>query len=183
MGSGSLKLDNNGELWSITIPDVVAQEGWWTHWWANEICGWHTSNCQGHWWYSSLQGIKLSSKRNFVGSQVNDWEFRSPTTMPGLCKGKIMHTNNRFPRKSTAKKVDGTEVWTCLDSRDKRIRKCTWIAELWHIAGLGANVMGVYQYGQSNLKSIFNIMESLWAYRDKNGWKIWVNTECDWSEL
>ena len=101
-----------------------------------------------------------------------------PTCCPGAWKGKIMHTDQPLPRKSTTVKK-----WTRFKSgvawviEQSRLGNHVPTVELRRIAGLGINVTDVYRDARCYLKGFVNAVESFRIDRDDNGWRIKMGAE------
>jgi hypothetical protein len=120
-----------------------------------------------------LACAQLKSGMNSRGNQADDWKYCIPSVTPGAWNGVILHTNTPFPMMSTTLKK-----WT-------RFRNgLSWILtkgrsagslltlELRKIAGLGVNLMQVYQDAKCYLKGIFNTIEAFRSDRDPKGWRV-----------
>ncbi len=104
---------------------------------------------------------QLKSKMNLLGNQADDRKYRLPTMTPGAWNGVIIHTDTLFPMMSMTLKT-----WTRFKER------LAWIisqskdtgsvptAEMRRIAGLGVNIMQVYDDAKCYLKSFFNAIEA-----------------------
>jgi hypothetical protein len=104
---------------------------------------------------------QMKSKMNLVGNQADDWKYRLPTVTPGAWNRVIIHTDTPFPMMSTTLKK-----WTRFKDR------LAWIlsqskdigsvptAELRRIAGLGVNIMQVYDDAKCYLKGFFNAIKA-----------------------
>jgi hypothetical protein len=108
---------------------------------------------------------------NFCGNQADDWKYRLPTLTPGAWNGVIIHTDTPFPMISTTKKKwmrfkEGIS-WILTEGRATGSLQTV---ELRKIAGLGVNVMQVYQDAKCYLKGIFNALEAFRADHDSLGW-------------
>ena len=90
--------------------------------------------------------VQLKPKMNSVGNQADDQKYRLPTPTPGAWNGVIIHTDTPFPMMSTTLKKwnrfkDGLS-WILIQSKDIG---SVLTAELRRIAGLGVDIMQVYE--------------------------------------
>ena len=98
---------------------------------------------------------------NLVGNQADDRKYRLPTPTPGAQNGVIIHTNAPFPMMSTTVKkwnrFKDKLSWILAQSKDTGSVPTT---ELRRIAGLGVNIMQVYEDAKCYLKGFFNAIEA-----------------------
>jgi hypothetical protein len=99
---------------------------------------------------------QLKSRMNALGNQADDRKYRLPTVTPGAWNGVIIHTDTNFPRMSTTLKKwmrfkEGIS-WILTEGRSKGVLSTV---ELRRIAGLGVNILQVYQDAKCYLKGIF----------------------------
>ncbi len=116
---------------------------------------------------------QLKSKMNLLGNQADDCKYRLPTTTPGAWNGIIIHTDTPFPMMSTTLKKwarfkDGL-AWILSQSKDTG---SVPTAEMRRIAGLGVNIMQVYDDAKCYLKGFFNAIEAFQSDRNPEGWRI-----------
>jgi hypothetical protein len=116
---------------------------------------------------------QLKSRMNALGNQADDRKYQLPTVTPGAWNGVIIHTDTPFPRMSTTLKKwmqfkEGIS-WILTEGRSKGVLST---AELRKIAGLGVNILQVYQDAKCYLKGIFNALEAFRSDRDSQGWQI-----------
>ncbi len=98
---------------------------------------------------------------NLLGNQADDWKYRLPTVMPGAWNGVLIHTDNPFLMMSTTLKKwtrfkDGL-AWILSQSKDVG---SVPTAELRRLAGLGVNIMQVYEDAKCYLKGFFNSIKA-----------------------
>ena len=116
---------------------------------------------------------QLKSEMNSRGNQADDRKYRLPTLTPGAWNGVIIHTDTPFPMMSTTQKKwtrfkDGL-TWVLSEGKSAGVLST---AELRKIAGLGVNLMQVYQDAKCYLKGFFNALEAFRPDRDSQGWRI-----------
>jgi len=116
---------------------------------------------------------QLKSGMNSVGNQADDRKYRLPSPSPGAWNGVIIHTDTPFPMMLTTLKKwvrfkDGLS-WILTEGRSTG---SLLTAELRKIAGLGVNLMQVYQDAKCYLKGFFNAIEAFRSDRDPQGWQI-----------
>ena len=96
-----------------------------------------------------------------MGNQADDRKYRLPTLTPGAWNGVIVHTDTPFPVMSTTVKkwtrFKAGLSWILTEGQDT---SSLLTAELRKIAGLGVNIMQVYQDAKCYLKGIFNAIEA-----------------------
>ena len=105
--------------------------------------------------------MQLKSKMNSLGNQADDWKYRLPTVTPGAWNGVLIHTDTPFPMMSTTLKKwtrfkDGL-AWILSQSKDVG---SVPTAELRRLAGLGVNIMQVYDDAKCYLKGFFNAIKA-----------------------
>jgi hypothetical protein len=110
---------------------------------------------------------------NLLGNQAVNRKFRLPTIMPGAWNEVIIHTDTPFPMMSgTLKKwtrFKDSLAWILSHSKDTG---SVPTAELRRIAGLGVNIMQVYDDAKCYLKGFFNAIEAFQSDCDPKGW--WI---------
>ncbi len=116
---------------------------------------------------------QLKSQMNSRGNQADDRKYRLPTLTPGAWNGVIIHTDSPFPMMSTTQKKwtrfkEGL-TWILSEGKSTGVLST---AELRKIAGLGVNLMQVYQDAKCYLKGFFNALEAFRPDRDSQGWRI-----------
>jgi hypothetical protein len=116
---------------------------------------------------------RLKSKMNSLGNQADDRKYRLPTVTPGAWNGVLVHTDTPFPMMATTlKKWERFKkglAWILTDGRNTGILST---AELRRVAGLGVNIMQVYQDAKCYLKGLFNAIEAFRGDRDSLGWRV-----------
>ena len=110
---------------------------------------------------------QLKAGLTSVGNQADDWKYRLPSPTHGAWNGVIIHTDTPFPMMSTTFKKwvrfkDGLN-WILTKGRGTGSLST---AELRKIAGLGVNLMQVYQEG------FFNAIEAFRSDQDPQGLRI-----------
>jgi hypothetical protein len=104
---------------------------------------------------------QLKARMNSLGNQADDRKYRLPTLTPGAWNGVIVHTDTPFPVMSTTVKkwtrFKAGLSWILTEGQDT---SSLLTAELRKIAGLGVNIMQVYQDAKCYLKGIFNAIEA-----------------------
>ncbi len=116
---------------------------------------------------------QLKSKMNLLWNQADDCKYRLPTTTPGAWNGVIIHTDAPFPMMLTTLKKwtrfkDGL-AWILSQSKDTGSAPT---AEMRIIAGLGINIMQVYDDAKHYLKGCFNAIEAFQSDHNPEGWHI-----------
>ncbi len=98
---------------------------------------------------------------NSFGNQVDNWNYRLLTVTPGAWNGVLVHTDTPFLMMlTTIKKWTQFKKglsWILTEGRNTGLLST---AELRKIAGLGVNIMQVYQDAKCYLKGIFNAIEA-----------------------
>jgi len=116
---------------------------------------------------------QLKSRMNSLGNQADERKYRPPTLTPGAWNGVIVHTDTPFPMMSTTLKkwlrFKTGLSWILTEGRNTGSLST---AELRKIAGLGVNILQVYQDAKCYLKGIFNAIEAFRSDRDPEGWRI-----------
>ncbi len=116
---------------------------------------------------------QLKLRMNLLGNQVDDRKYRLPTVTPGAWNGVIIHTDTPFPMMCTTLKrwirFKDRLAWILSQSKDTGTVPA---AELRKIAGLGINIMQVYEDAKYYLKGFFNALEAFRSDQDPEGWRI-----------
>jgi hypothetical protein len=116
---------------------------------------------------------QLKSGMNLRDNQADDWKYRIPSVTPGAWNGVIVHTNTPFPMMFTTLKkwmrFQNGLSWILIKGRSTGSLST---AESRKIAGLGVNLMQVYQDAKCFLKGVFNAIEAFRSGRDPEGWRV-----------
>jgi hypothetical protein len=116
---------------------------------------------------------QMKSRMNLLGNQADDWKDRLWTITPGAWNGVIIHIDTPFPMMNTALKkwtrFKDSLAWILSHSKDTG---SVPTAELRRIAGLGVNIMQVYDDAKCYLKGFFNAIAAFQSDCDPKGW--WI---------